>query len=207
MIVLTVLSYNGERAQGLSAQFDELGGTVGRADNNQLVLPDPERTISRVHARVVYRAGRYAIVDNGSNPISLNGIPVGAGREHPLNPGDEVQIGGYVLQASAAAAATSADPLPTSLARPVSGWHAHTRAHGRHPAAASAGSCAPGRHGTLAAAGRPPPVARTGWPRQRRLHQPCVMGCADGQSPCSGACAGPHPRRLGPVCARYRQQP
>ena len=111
MIVLTVLSYNGERAQGPSAQFDELGGTIGRADNNQLVLPDPERTISRIHARVVYRAGRYAIVDNGSNPISLNGIPAGAGREQPLNPGDEVQIGGYVLQASAAGAATSDDPF------------------------------------------------------------------------------------------------
>ncbi len=111
MIVLRVLSYNGAPADGLQAQFDEIGGTIGRADNNQLVLPDPERTISRVHARVVFRNGSYAVVDNGSNPISVNGQVVGAGREQPLRPGDQLQIGGYVLQASAAAAAPSSDPF------------------------------------------------------------------------------------------------
>ncbi|MBX3600484.1 MAG: type VI secretion system-associated FHA domain protein TagH [Rubrivivax sp.] len=109
MIALTVLSYNGAPADGPSAQFDELGGTIGRADNNQLVLPDPERTISRVHARLVFRAGGYAIVDNGSNPISVNGTPIGAGREHPLKPGDRVQIGGYVLEVREASASPRSD--------------------------------------------------------------------------------------------------
>ena len=158
MIVLTVLSYNGERAQGLSAQFDELGGTVGRADNNQLVLPDPERTISRVHARVVYRAGRYAIVDNGSNPISLNGIPVGAGREHPLNPGDEVQIGGYVLQASAAAAATSADPFADLFGEAGVGLATPTPA----PMAGTRPPPAPARAPLAATAPWPQPAAASG---------------------------------------------
>ena len=112
MIALTVLSYNGAPADGPSAQFDELGGTIGRADNNQLVLPDPERTISRVHARVVFRAGKFAIVDNGSNPISVNGTPVGAGREHPLQPGDQLQIGGYVLRVGEASDGVAAvDPF------------------------------------------------------------------------------------------------
>jgi type VI secretion system FHA domain protein len=126
MIVLRVLSYNGEPADGLQAQFDEIGGTIGRADNNQLVLPDPERTISRVHARVVFRGGGYAVVDNGSNPISVNGLPVGAGREQPLKPGDQLQIGGYIIAASAAAAPTSSDPFadlfgdaPMGLAAPA----------------------------------------------------------------------------------------
>lgn len=111
MIVLRVLSYNGAPADGQQAQFDEIGGTIGRADSNQLVLPDPERTISRVHARIVFRGGGYAVVDNGSNPISVNGQVVGAGREHPLRPGDQLQIGGYVIAASAAAAPASADPF------------------------------------------------------------------------------------------------
>ncbi len=126
MILLRVLSYNGAPVDGLSAQFDEIGGTVGRADGNQLVLPDPERTISRVHARIVFRADGYAVVDNGSNPISVNGQVVGAGREHPLKPGDELQIGGYVLQAADAAAPRSADPFadlfgeaPLGLAAPA----------------------------------------------------------------------------------------
>jgi type VI secretion system FHA domain protein len=126
MIVLRVLSYNGAPADGPSAQFDELGGTIGRADNNQLVLPDPERTISRVHARVVFRAGGYAVVDNGSNPISVNGNVIGAGREHPLNVGDQLQIGGYLLAAEEAGALKSDDPFadlfgeaPLGLAAPA----------------------------------------------------------------------------------------
>lgn len=111
MILLTVQSYNGAPASGPQAGFDELGGTIGRADSNQLVLPDPERTISRVHARIVFRTHGYTIVDNGSNPISVNGQPLGSGREHPLKAGDQVQIGGYLLAVTegAASAATAKD--------------------------------------------------------------------------------------------------
>ncbi|MDE2275134.1 MAG: FHA domain-containing protein, partial [Burkholderiales bacterium] len=109
MILLRVLSYNGARVDGPSAQFDELGGTIGRADTNQLVLPDPERTISRVHARVVFRNGGYGVVDNGSNPISVNGMALGSGREQALKPGDEIQIGGYLLAVSAAVAPAAGD--------------------------------------------------------------------------------------------------
>ena len=73
MIVLAVMTYNGAPAEPVEASFDELGGTIGRADGNLMVLPDPERTISRVHAKVVYRKGNYAIEDRGSNPILVNG--------------------------------------------------------------------------------------------------------------------------------------
>ena len=88
--------------------------TSAAAENNQLVLPDPERTISRVHAQVVFRNGRYAIIDRGSNPISVNGRPLGNGQEAFIQPGDEVQIGGYAMRVEAAAAtggAGAADPF------------------------------------------------------------------------------------------------
>lgn len=114
MIRLTVSSFNGlPPSQPLSAQFDELGGDIGRADTNQLVLPDPERTISRVHARVLFRANSgYGIVDQGSNAISVNGIQLGKGREAAIQPGDRIQIGGYVLLVEAAAAGTTTnDPF------------------------------------------------------------------------------------------------
>ena len=136
MIVLTVLSYSGVPAEGLSARFDELGGTIGRADNNQLVLPDPERSISRLHAKVVFRAGQYAIVDNGSNPIGVNGSAVPPGREQLIRPGDQVQIGSYLLTVTAAApAGAPASPFadlfgdgaqglagPVSAPPPASAW-------------------------------------------------------------------------------------
>lgn len=114
MISISVTSYNGASTASLIGHFDELGGNIGRAENNQLVLPDPERTISRVHAQVVYRNGRYAIVDRGSNPISVNGRPLGNGQEALIQPGDELQIGGYAMRveaASAAPGAAAADPF------------------------------------------------------------------------------------------------
>ncbi|MFM2118996.1 MAG: type secretion system-associated domain protein TagH, partial [Pseudomonadota bacterium] len=77
----------------------------------QLHLPDPERTISRVHARVLFRAGGYAIVDNGSNPVSVNGSPLGAGREQAIQPGDQIQIGAYVLEVAVASLATPSNRL------------------------------------------------------------------------------------------------
>ncbi|RZJ07410.1 MAG: type VI secretion system-associated FHA domain protein TagH [Rubrivivax sp.] len=114
MIRLNVTTYNGQPvAQPLTAQFDELGGDIGRADTNQLVLPDPERTISRVHARVLFRASSgFAVVDQGSNAISVNGVQLGKGREATIKPGDHIQIGGYVLLVEAGApAGTAADPF------------------------------------------------------------------------------------------------
>lgn len=98
MITLTVVSHNGQPAEsGPSAQFDELGGTVGRAEGNQLVLPDPERRISRIHVQVVFRNGAYAVIDRGSNPILHNGQALGHGTEQALADGDQLQIGDYVL--------------------------------------------------------------------------------------------------------------
>ena len=117
MLVLTASTYNGAPTARLSAEFDETGGTIGRADHNHMVLPDHDRTVSRVHAQVVFRNGRYVIVDRGSNPIAVNGKEVGSGREEALNAGDVVQVGAYVLAVSsgagagAGAATASTDPF------------------------------------------------------------------------------------------------
>ena len=116
MITISVASYNGQAVTPpLTAQFDETGGSIGRAESNQLVLPDPERSISRVHAQVVFRAGAYAVVDRGSNPVQVNGRAVGNGQEAPIKPGDELQIGGYLLRVAAGAAhggkAAASDPF------------------------------------------------------------------------------------------------
>lgn len=130
MIVLAVMTYNGVATEPIEASFDELGGTIGRADGNLMVLPDPERTISRVHAKVVFRNGNYAIEDRGSNPILVNGNIVGHGKEWPLAPGDVVQIGGYELGVRASGAPQASDdpfaelfgsgtPAPAPMPPPV----------------------------------------------------------------------------------------
>lgn len=111
MIVLTVIKFNGAPVSISPVSFDEIGGSIGRADTNQLVLPDVERTVSRVHAQVVFRSGQYALVDRGSNPVLHNGQAIGNGREALLISGDEIQIGGYLIKISASTAVKNDDPF------------------------------------------------------------------------------------------------
>lgn len=100
MIDITVVSRQGSPCVGVSARFGEDGGTIGRADTNTLMLSDPDRTVSRVHAQVAFRDGGYVVVDRGSNPLQLNGRPVGSGNEAPLKPGDRLLIGSFELVVS-----------------------------------------------------------------------------------------------------------
>ncbi len=101
MLEITVTTRHGVAERGgAPTQFGPDGGTIGRANTNRLVLDDPERTVSRVHAQVVYRNGLYAIIDQGSNPLQLNGRPLGAGNEGPLALGDRLTIGGFELKVS-----------------------------------------------------------------------------------------------------------
>lgn len=121
MITLTVTSFNGTPPSGkLSAVFDELGGSIGRADTNQFVLPDPDRAISRVHAQVVYRNGGFGVIDKGSNAILVNGKALGNGREAPIKDGDWLQIGGYQIEIRATGAKSRVNDPFADLLGPAS---------------------------------------------------------------------------------------
>lgn len=115
MITLTVTSFKGNAVANPPVSFDELGGTIGRADTNQLVLPDPERTISRIHAQVVYRNGAYALIGRGANAVLHNGAAVGHGAEVMLAQGDQVVIGGYHITVSTAAPAAAGDSFDAAF--------------------------------------------------------------------------------------------
>jgi len=118
VIKLTVLSLRGVPTAAKWAQFGPEGGTIGRADTNALVLDDPDRTVSRVHAQVLCRGGQFFVVDRGSNPMAHNGQPLGSGREAPLADGDRLTIGSFEL--SVARVAQAADPLD-AFASPAGG--------------------------------------------------------------------------------------
>ncbi len=104
MKIAVVGMRSGGGAVGLSAEFGAAGGTIGRAKTNTLVLDDPDRTVSRVHAQVLCRNGVFYIVDQGSNPLQCNGAVLGAGNETQLAEGDRLQIGGFDLAVSQIAA-------------------------------------------------------------------------------------------------------
>jgi FHA domain-containing protein len=101
VLVIRAVSFNGRPlGQEILARFDEAGGTIGRGDSSTLVLPDPERFISRTHASISYQAGGFIITDNSTkNPTILNGQPIGPGSAKRLAHGDRIQLGGYVLTA------------------------------------------------------------------------------------------------------------
>lgn len=100
MLTITVVSYRDQPLdQAISAEFGETGGTIGRSPDSTLLLPDPDRVISRTHAVVECRGGRFVVRDQGSTvAVIVNGRPVGRGHEQPLAAGDEVRIAGYALR-------------------------------------------------------------------------------------------------------------
>ena len=122
MLTITVLTYNEVPvAPTVTARFDEKGGTIGRSPDCTLLLPDPERVISRTHALIVLHEGRYMVRDQGTTvPVMVNGRAVGRGRDHPLTTGDELRIAGYALRVETAGSAradvdVSADETTTIL--------------------------------------------------------------------------------------------
>ena len=101
MIAIRVVSRAGEvPATPLAAVFGDAGGDIGRGADCTLVLPDPERRISRRHARVACRGGRHFISQVSiSSPVELDGVPLAPEVEHVLEAGSTIRIGPYLLQA------------------------------------------------------------------------------------------------------------
>jgi FHA domain-containing protein len=119
VLLMRAVSFKGRPVMPeLSARFEEGGGTIGRGQNNALVLPDPERYISRIHATVSFQAGGFIITDNGTkNPVVLNGRMLGQGSQAKLADGDTVKIGDYLLEVSLGAAGGVAVPTPVRTDR------------------------------------------------------------------------------------------
>lgn len=102
ILTLTVVSLNGAPLEPApSAVFDDNGGTIGRADHNTLVLPDPERFISRLQAEVVANGSSFLLRNVGSaNSVLIDNQPLHAGQAAKLQPGNELRIGAYLLRAA-----------------------------------------------------------------------------------------------------------
>ncbi|MGK2851762.1 MAG: FhaA domain-containing protein [Candidatus Limnocylindrales bacterium] len=81
-----------------SVEFDGTELTIGRAADNDLVLPDGR--VSRHHARLIGRRGTLVYVDLGStNGSRVNGVTVG---ELVLGEGDRIELGDSRLEVEVA---------------------------------------------------------------------------------------------------------
>ena len=104
----------GERA---SKVFGVHGGSIGRAADNDWILPDPERYISAHHARIEHRAGKYVLLDTSTNGMYVNDAsePLGKHASHELADGDRLRFGDFEVLVSFDAA----NDLPPEKGAPV----------------------------------------------------------------------------------------
>lgn len=98
-----------ERGKSVGKQFllSAAESQIGRWDADGGIFPDvdldsddPEAKVSRRHARIVYRDGKYFVEDMGStNGTFINrGKRLAPGTSQPLNDGDEIIVGKTFLR-------------------------------------------------------------------------------------------------------------
>lgn len=117
-ITLTVEHSPDPSLQGASMSFDRSGGSLGRAAGNDWVLPDPNFYTSGRHAEIRLENDRFVVVDLSTNGTFHNSPDqlIGKHRSAPLNNGDRLYIGEFVMkigleqaEATAQAAALPSD--------------------------------------------------------------------------------------------------
>ncbi|MCS3408124.1 type VI secretion system-associated FHA domain protein TagH [Serratia sp. AKBS12] len=112
-----VQNKNGQLPPQSSCDFLPPGGTIGRSVDNNLVLPDEERAISRLQAIVHISADGECRITNRGNVtrVLLNDIPLERGRQVELQDGDILGIDDYQIQVSA----LHQQAAPVQQAQPV----------------------------------------------------------------------------------------
>lgn len=78
------------------------GGSIGRAHDNDWVLPDPQRYLSAHHARVKFREGAFHLFDTSTNGVFVNDGNDALGRRgtYVLRDGDRLRLGDYDIGVS-----------------------------------------------------------------------------------------------------------
>jgi len=100
LLALSVISDQGASLGPTAYKvFDERGGSIGRVNSNDWVLPDSEKLVSTRHAQIRCVDGAFFIEDASTNGTYLNGAERRVPKEAPalLQDGDRIQIGDYQI--------------------------------------------------------------------------------------------------------------
>jgi type VI secretion system FHA domain protein len=102
----------GERS---SIVFGVAGGSIGRALDNDWVLPDAERFLSGHHARIQFRQGAFYLEDTSTNGVFVNdgATPLGRRGPHALRNGEVLRLGDYRVRVTIDAEQTLLPPPGT----------------------------------------------------------------------------------------------
>ena len=90
-------SPSGTRLDSSEYVFSPAGGTLGRAESNTWVLPDPDKFLSSCHCEIVFIDNDFHAIDRSTNGTFLNGAiePIGRGNRTLINDGDVIELGDY----------------------------------------------------------------------------------------------------------------
>ena len=100
-LCLTIISYHKiTPGQIPEKSMDNGAMAIGRSQESDWVLPDPQRLVSSRHCVIQYRDGRYYLTDNSTNGVELvnAGIRLRRGNSEPLEDGELIRIGDYEIR-------------------------------------------------------------------------------------------------------------
>lgn len=101
LLELSVLSYHRLSPKQVAIKrFDQKGGSLGRSENADWCLPDPERVVSGIHATIECKNSGFYITDKSTNGLYINRAvdALGSDRQYELKHGDVLCLGDYELQ-------------------------------------------------------------------------------------------------------------
>lgn len=102
-------------ATGLRERTVETGALViGRSDDADWVLADPERVVSKRHCRIERQAGGFLLTDMSTNGVLVNGVPLGREASRTLVDKDVLTLGDAIIAVAIETQAPGVAPLPVA---------------------------------------------------------------------------------------------
>jgi type VI secretion system FHA domain protein len=88
---------------------------IGRGPDNDWIMPDPDRMLSKKHCVIAFRNGGWAIADTSTNGTFLNrdAEPIGNGQIRGLQDGDRIRFGAYEIEVRVEQESSFAQPRPS----------------------------------------------------------------------------------------------
>lgn len=125
-LTLTIINHGSLPPLEATRVVDHGHLTIGRSEDSDWVLSDPEQLLSRKHCSIEYRDDGYYITDTSANGVFINAVeqPLGNGQTTRLNDGDIITIGKYEIHVSITAVAGQQGSGLTELFAPPEQLHA-----------------------------------------------------------------------------------
>lgn len=113
-LILTVTSEQRTgMGQGSRHVFGIRGGSIGRAEESDWVLPDMNLIVSKRHSIIDFRDGGFFLTDTSTNGVFLNDAdkPLGYNNAVRLHENDQIAIGEYRIRVEMESADSFSAPL------------------------------------------------------------------------------------------------